>query len=172
MFPVLLFAGVTKIQDDPSDVSAWKLLCLIARMNLTPLVKGRRHAIKNMKEVYQKFLSWEWEEIVCLEGSLAAKPTKENEEARRAAALRLVRCGELSKASRVLTSAGLAPSTADTAKKLAAKHPPRVKSIDILNTPTTQLSICLKMFSTIQYGDLLVGLVLDLLHGVLNTLKY
>ena len=77
----------------------------------------------------------EWEELVCLEDSVAAKSTKGTEEACRAAALWLVRCGELSRASKVLTSAGLAPSTADTAKKLASKHPPRVKSIDLLNTP-------------------------------------
>ncbi len=43
--------------------------------------------------------SWEWKQLVCLEDSLAAKPTKGNEEARRAAALRLVRCGELSRPS-------------------------------------------------------------------------
>ena len=68
-----------------------------------------------------------------MDDSLAAKSTKGNEEARRTAALRLVRCGELSRACRVLTSAGLAPSTA--AKKLTSKHPPMVKSIDLLNTP-------------------------------------
>ena len=127
--------ALQKIQDDPSDASAWKLYFMIPRMILTPLVRGGRHVIKNMKEVYQKFLSWEWEELVCLDDSLAAKSTKGNEEARRAAALRLVRCGELSRASRVLTSAGLAPSTADTAKKLTSKHPPRVESIDLLNMP-------------------------------------
>ena len=80
----------------------------------------------------------EWEELVCLEDFLAAKPTKGNKEARRAAALRLVCCGELSRASRVFTSSGLAPSTADTTKKLALKHPPRVKSIDLLNTPHSE----------------------------------
>ena len=76
----------------------------------------------------------EWEELVCLDDSLAAKSTKGNKEAHRAAPLRLVCCGELSRTSRVLTSAGLAPSTADTARKLTSKHPPRVNSIDLLNT--------------------------------------
>ena len=37
----------------------------------------RAHVIKNVKEVYQKFLSWKWEELVCLDDSLAAKSTKE-----------------------------------------------------------------------------------------------
>ena len=129
--------ALQKIQDDNSNVSACKLFCLIPRTILTPLVRGGRHVIKDMKKVYQKFILWEQEELVCLEDSHVAKYTKGNKEARCAAALRLVRCGELSRASRVLTSAGLAPSTADTAKKLASKHPPSVKSINLLNTPHT-----------------------------------
>ena len=83
-----------------------------------------------------------------------------------------MRCGELSRASIVLTSAGLAPSTADTAKNLVSKHPPRVKSIDLLNTPHSAAINLSEMTSMIQYVDLVVGLVLDLLDGVLNTLKY
>ena len=43
----------------------------------------------------------------------------------------LVRSGELSIAAPVLTSSGLAPATADTARKLAEKHPARTSEIPI-----------------------------------------
>ena len=63
----------------------------------------------------------------------ATKPSEGNEEVRCATALWLVYCGELSRASRVVTSDGLGLSSADTAKKLALKHP-RVKNIDLSDT--------------------------------------
>lgn len=45
------------------------------------------------------------------------------------AALRLVRCEELSRAAKLLTSPGLAPLSEAVAAKLAKKHPPRVDDI-------------------------------------------
>ena len=42
----------------------------------------------------------------------------------------MIRCGELSKAARVLTSSGLAPATKETTQKLTAKHPRRSSVIE------------------------------------------
>ena len=60
------------------------------------------------------------------------RPNNANNESHlRAAALRLVRCGELARASRLLTSPGLAAATAETTKKLASKHPSRVSPLNV-----------------------------------------
>ena len=40
-----------------------------------------------------------------------------------------MRCGELSRAARVLTSSGLAPTSDTTISRLATKHSPRVKDV-------------------------------------------
>ena len=81
--------------------------------------------------LYQKFLSWNWSDLLQLNGSTSKKTPRCSDEARRAATLRLVRCGELSRASRLLTSKGLAPASEDTTAKLASKHPSRATGLHL-----------------------------------------
>ena len=127
--------ALKKIQDNPDDVSAWKLLFLIPRMLLRPMVRGGKNGLRDVKLAYEKFLSWQWEDLVKLQGLPTKRASYGNEEARIAAALRLVRCGELSRASKVLTSTGLAESSAETTAKLALKHPRRSTTIIREATP-------------------------------------
>ena len=59
------------------------------------------------------------------------------------AATQLIRCGEISRAAKILTSSGLAPTSLDTRGKLAAKHPCRSGDLDdniSLNETLFQLS--------------------------------
>ena len=123
--------ALRKIHDNPGDELAWKLLFLIPRMILTPMVRGGRHGFRDVKVRYQKFLSWNWSDLLQLNGSTSKKTPRCSDEARRAATLRLVRCGELSRASRLLTSKGLAPASEDTTAKLASKHPSRATGLHL-----------------------------------------
>ena len=128
-----------KIHDNPSDEVAWKLMFLLPRMLLTPLARRGKHGLHDVKAAYHQFLSWNWSDLICLTifaceslfpgshpllGIMQKKP-----------ALRLVRCRELSRASRILTGNSLAPFTDDTARKLISKHPPRSSA---LHSPSTQ----------------------------------
>ena len=98
-------------------------------MLLSPLARGGKHGLRDVKAAYHQFLSWNWSDLICLRASLPRKSPTTGDNARKAAALRLVRCGELSRASRILTRNGLAPSTEDTARKLISKHPPRSSAL-------------------------------------------
>ena len=50
-------------------------------------------------------------------------------------ALRMVRCGELSKAACILTSSGLAPASDETVSKHRAKHPKRSCKSMVVHSP-------------------------------------
>jgi hypothetical protein len=81
------------------------------------------------------FKSFQWNKLLSLYAlstsstSLSSRPRSNARETLKRAALRLVRCGELSRAAKLLTSPGLAPASPEVASKLAAKHPARVKEI-------------------------------------------
>ena len=68
------------------------------------------------------------------------------------AALRLVRCEELSRVSRILTSNGLPPSTDDTARKLISKHPSRFSALPpLLNVSCESITLSrLLLFDSIR----------------------
>ncbi len=127
--------ALQKIHEDPGDESTWKLLFLFPRMILTPFTRGSKQGKGDAKCVCQKFLNWRWAELVHLSETQTRKVSHGNEEARRAAALRLVRCSELSRASKVLTSNRLAPASADTTKKLASKRPSRSNNVEVHLSP-------------------------------------
>ena len=116
--------ALQRIKENPSNVAAWKLFLLIPRMVLTPQ-RGGKHGEREANSAYSKFLNGAWSDLLQLETSFegSKKSIMTKEHAKRSAALRLVRCGELSKAARILTSNGLAPSSAETIKKLSSKHP-------------------------------------------------
>ena len=105
-----------KIRNNPTDETGWKLLLLIPRMVLRPLTRGGKAKLPVMQFMYKQFRNFQWEDLL----SGGREDTKK-ENARgnsrdhvKGAALSLVRCGELSRAARVLTSSGLAPATPDT----------------------------------------------------------
>ena len=125
-----------KICVDPSDELAWKLLFLLPCMLLTPLVRGGKHGLCDVKAAYHQFLSWNWSD-------LNGKSPTTGDNARKAAALRLVRCRELSRVFRILTSNGLAPSTGDTARKLISKHPSRSSVLSLHPMLVVSRSPCL-----------------------------
>ena len=81
--------------------------------------------MKQARVTYQKFLDFQWHELIDFNKQQPTKKREASSIQSRKVALRLVKCGELSRAARVLTSAGMAPATEETARKLAAKHPSR-----------------------------------------------
>ena len=110
-----------------------------------PLVRGGKHCLHDVKIRYLKFLNWEWSELLHLNKSSTKKTVHDSKGARRAAALRLVKWGELSRASRVLTSKGLAPASEDTTTKLASKHPSRVNDLDVPLTSQETINLSSSM---------------------------
>ena len=87
------------------------------------LARGGKHGLRDVKAAYHQLFSWNWSDLICLQASLLRKSPTTGDNARKAAALRLVRCGELSRVSRILTSNGLAPSTDDTGKEVDLQTP-------------------------------------------------
>ena len=104
-------------------------------MLLQPLARGGKQRMRDLKATYNKFFNWRWEELVNLGKPSHKKAYYGSEEARRAVALRLVRCGELARASKVVTSKGLVPATKDTIKTLESKHPSRSKNVASTTAP-------------------------------------
>lgn len=122
--------ALERIESDPSDDNGWKLLLLIPRMLLQSNQHGGKLGIKEAKSLYHKFLDYQWEQLVQLEKPTRAKKSANGDLEKRAAALRFVHCGELSRAARVLNSSGLAPETDETVSKLANKHPSRLSAVN------------------------------------------
>ena len=97
----------------------------------TSLHRGGKSGISHLKTIFRKFLAFKWDQLVQLDRLPAGKSHSNQAQTDqiKQAALRLVKCGELSRAARVLTSSGLAPVSEDTISRLANKHPSRVKDI-------------------------------------------
>ena len=88
--------------------------------------RGGKHLVKEIREIHQKILDFQWNELIQLQGSTNLTPhgpTQPEAKRQMQAAIRLVRCGELSRAARVLTSKGLAPANDTTVERLKKKHP-------------------------------------------------
>ena len=106
-----------KISVDPSDENAWKLLLLLPRMILS-----RRSCRSSVRQAYNDFVSYRWGELIYY--TSPKRPRRcPDDQLRRKAALRLCRCGELSRAARALTSCGIAYANEDTIQRLRSKHP-------------------------------------------------
>ena len=71
---------------------------------------------------YNKFLSGALKDLIHRDLPPVQRDSVDSEAVHRSAALKLIRCGELSKAARILTSDGLALSSAETIGKLSSKH--------------------------------------------------
>ncbi len=140
-----------QIRDNPLDESPWKLFFLLPRMLLSPLSRGGRASSKQVKSLYHQFLNFEWGSLAKFNESQPSKTTVDNRLETRKAALRLIRCGELSRASRVFMSSGLAPPTSQTVKKLSDKHPKSKKEISQRKYTSDQISLSRsQLFKAIQ----------------------
>ena len=53
-----------RIRENPMDDEAWKLLFLLPRMILCPLSRGGKSKIKDIHCIYDKFLNFQWAELV------------------------------------------------------------------------------------------------------------
>ena len=116
--------------DRQTDVSAWKLFLLIPRLLLQPSSIGNQHRKKsNIKQCYQQFLCQEWKDLFISSNSKSYKRPTQDQAFK--AALKLISCGEISRAARVLTSSGLADDTEETIQKLACKHPSRTNQLNL-----------------------------------------
>ena len=102
---------------------------LIPRMILCHL-RGGSSGLKQAHSNFKDFLDFRWEQLLS-RGSMSSSRDFCSSDAsnQHQAALRLVRCGEISRDGKLLVSRGLAPVSAEVADKLASKHIARVKAI-------------------------------------------
>ena len=56
--------------------------------------EGRKTWLREVKAAYHQFLRWNWSDLICMQASLPGKSPTTGDNARKAAALRLVRCGD------------------------------------------------------------------------------
>ena len=122
--------ALMRILQDPNDDIGWKLFLSIPRMVLCHN-RGGASAIRQARSKFLTFLDFQWDQLLCLQRSSSLKPSSKESEVstKQQKALRLVKCGELSRAAKLLVSPGLAPVSAETVSKLASKHPTRVKNV-------------------------------------------
>ena len=106
------------------------LLCISKR-------GGKTRSFKSIKDCYTKFLEYKRKDLLQPRARVSS-PKDHSSPSQgvratqaRKAALRLIRCGELAQASRVLTCSGLACTSPDTINKLKAKHPSQVNNLDV-----------------------------------------
>ena len=84
------------IKEDPGNVDAWKLFLLIPRMVLAPQCGGKM-GTREANVTYNKFLSGAWKDLIHLDLPPVQRDSVDSEAVRRLAAIKLIRCGELSK---------------------------------------------------------------------------
>ena len=102
-----------KIEENPSYGGGWKLLLLLPCMILRPNAKGKA-GVWEIKAIHQRFLHFYWRELIQLQRKKTVHHFgSEDMERKRKSAFGLIRCGELSRTARILTSGGLAPPTDD-----------------------------------------------------------
>ena len=94
-------------------------------MLLQPHARGGKVGTREVKAIYNRFLQFHWHELIHLRGGSNRSRSTSGPDQRKKAAMRLIQCGEMSRASQILTSQGLAPTTDDTVSKLSSKHPKR-----------------------------------------------
>ena len=123
---------LSKISEDPGYDGGWKLLMLLPRMIMRPHPREGRSGIKEIKAIYHRFLGFHSKELIELHNhSHAQQSNNKGEDQRRKAALRHVKCGELSRAAKILTSHGFAPPSEESIQRLRAKHPARKMSLTL-----------------------------------------
>ena len=94
----------------------------------------------------EQFLLFEWQQLLSLDSSAVRSKSVCGRDQIKRAAVKLIKCGELSRASRILTSLGLAPATEETAEKLASKHPTRSSALPEGNLNEETISLSMQLF--------------------------
>lgn len=107
---------------------------LVPRMVLAAPKRGGRAGVQENRSVVQKILECRWEELLQFTVLSSSKEFKQSKNHKKNAAIRLIHCGELSQAARILGSSRLAPATLETVSKLKSKHPP-CQSVPSLKEP-------------------------------------
>ena len=124
--------AMNRILKEPLDIAGWKLLMLIPRMVLRH-AQGGASGIRQARSNFRDFLQFQWEQLLLpdtgMRKHMEAKDSISSDDRRHRLALKLIRCGELSRAAKLLVSPGLAPVSSEVAEKLASKHPTRNKAI-------------------------------------------
>ena len=89
--------------------------------------------------------------MIKLQKSASSKGCSQGDkELQHKAVLRLVKCGELSRAAKILTSKGLADPSDETINKLNLKHPVRLSEEVWNHHPMTTLPIHLKKSAVLE----------------------
>ena len=90
------------------------------------LAATRKEEFYEHQSYFMKFIDFQWNKSIQLNVlQLILTKSKRGSQVE-AGALRIIGCGELACASRLLMTPDLATASEQTAKKLAAKHPSRV----------------------------------------------
>ena len=88
-------------------------------MILRPYPRVGKCGIKEIKAIHQRFINYHWKELIKLQKSASSKGCSQGDkELQHKAVLRLIKCGELSRAAKILTSKGLADPSDETINKL------------------------------------------------------
>ena len=107
--------------EDPLNKRGWKLFFLLPKMILQRHSRRGKVETKEVKAIYNRFLQCHWEELIHLKRSLKDQLSiTSGIEQGKNAAIKLVKCGELSRVSRILTSQHQLQKTDN---KLKDKHP-------------------------------------------------
>ena len=64
----------------------------------------------------------------------------------RRAAVKMIKCGELSRAARILTSSGLAPAAKKTVHKLASEHQERASALPDVASNDESITLSMQLF--------------------------
>ena len=115
-----------------SDEGAWKLLFLLPSMLLTRATRqrGGKKGQGEVRKKFRQFLDFIWEPLLqSSEGSLLVS-SESTTRSRLQKAERHVKDGALSRATRLLTSSGLAAPSVETLQKLRNKHPTPSRPFD------------------------------------------
>ena len=151
-----------RIADHPDDERARKFLFLLPRMILQHLKEGGKSKKREILVIHNKCLQFKWEELLQFNDSPQRKSSVQSfDVSKKNTALRLLKCGELSRAARILTSPGLAPASLDTRDKLTVKHPCG-RGEPASNTTSSQGSISLSkavLFQLIQRSPMAQGVI-------------
>ena len=143
-----------EIETNPTNDSGCKLLFLIPRMILRPQKRGGKSGIKKIKAVYRRFLDFHWEELIQLSRPELLSHRESTEvDQKMKEALRLVKSGGLSRAAKLLTSPGSAPSTDETIQKLKSKHPSRCSPLQDLWCDDKQQFILTKILCKRSFAE-------------------
>ena len=108
-FQACCAVALRKIDEDPGDAAGWKLLIFFQESFYSHLVGVKNHVCRKSSCFAISFWIGDGRNRFACQIHHLQKNTSKSDQTKQAA-LRLVRCGELSRVARVLTSGGLSCS--------------------------------------------------------------